>query len=102
MDKRYAPPRADVDARAKRASGNPGVYEYFAQPSGARVSLTGCLPAIISGAVAALLGVMDLTAYALPAAALTFGGLWWRNRDLGKRAQATLSIEGTQLCVEGP
>jgi hypothetical protein len=76
------------------------VYEYFAQPTGA-LPVIGCLPVLSSGAVAALLGIANLAAYALPAAGLTFAGLWWHNRQQRKRPQATLSIEDSRLRVEG-
>jgi len=98
MDDRYAPPAAEGLTGAGKASTRAGVYEYFAQPTGTR-AVIGCLPLLVSCAVAALFGILDLTAYALPAAGLTLGALWWRGRRQLALPQATLSIAGSRLRI---
>ncbi|MET0791243.1 MAG: hypothetical protein ABW061_06945 [Polyangiaceae bacterium] len=100
MDERYAAPQAaDGPERTSKGSRSGRVFEYFVQPTGARLPALGCTAALVSAAVAALLGLLNLADYALPAAALTFAALWWRNRRLVARPQATLSIEGARLLV---
>ncbi len=102
MDERYAAPGADGSARTGKGSKSARVFEYFVQPVGARAPAVGCLAIVVSAAVAALFGIFELTAYALPAGALTFAGLWWNNRRQAARPHARLSIEGSYLrLVEG-
>jgi len=98
MDERYAPPVADEPARAASVLADARVFEYFVQPSGSRRAV-GCLAVIVPGGVAALLGIVGLHRYALPAALLIGAWLWWRKRHELLRPQATLAIEGPLLRV---
>ena len=73
-------------------------FEYFALPQGSRAPL-GCMVLVAPAAVAVLLGALDLTSYALPAAAAIAGGLLWRNRSQRARPHATLRVESANLQV---
>jgi len=74
------------------------VFEYFTQPSGARMNSVGCLVVMAPAAVGALFGLL-LPSFAVPAAVLTGVAMWWRSRRLVARPRATLCIEESRLLV---
>ena len=98
MDERYAPPAADEPSLAVQGTASDRVFEYFTQPSGARMNSIGCAVVIVPVGVAALFGLL-LPSLALPAAALTAAAMWWRSRRQVARPQATLWIEESRLRV---
>jgi hypothetical protein len=98
VDQRYAPPSADEPALAARGMASDRVFEYFTQPSGARMNAIGCFVVLVPAGVALLFGLV-LPSYAVPAAALTAIAMWWRSRRQVSRPQATLCIEESRLRV---